>query len=102
MVVVDGVHLRLTELVAEMMGEARGGSAPRSHASFLALGGTEAQAAELARMVNALFGLDLPGDIILRSPTPDALARMIETEWYEGGGTAVALLDLVGAIADAD
>ena len=53
-------------------------------------------------MVNALFGLDLPADTLMRSPTPDALARTIEIGWYEGGGTAAALIDLVQTLADAE
>jgi hypothetical protein len=102
MAVVDSVHESLCALVAGMMGAVRGGSAPRSHLSFFAVGGTEPQAGELTAMVNALFGLALPADIILRSPTPDALARTIESAWFDGAGTAADLLDLIGAIADAE
>ena len=98
----ETVHDALCELVAGMMGATRGSPPPRAHLSFFALGGTEPQAAELAQMVNALFGLTLPADIILRSPTPDALARTIETAWFDGEGTAADLLDLIGAIADAE
>jgi len=99
MSVVDTVHQSLSELVAGMMGEACGRPAPRPHSSFFALGGTEPEAADLTRMVNALFALDLPADAIMRSPTPDALARTIETAW---DGTASDLIALIGAIADAD
>jgi hypothetical protein len=95
---VDTVHARLSELVAEMMEVACGRPVPRAHLSFLALGATEDQAAELTQMVNALFGLDLPADAALRSPTPDALARTIETAF---NGSAGELIDLVEAIADA-
>jgi hypothetical protein len=102
LVLLDTVHEALCEVVAEMMGAARGCPPPRSHASFIALGGSEAQAAELAQMVNALFALDLPDDVIMRSPTPDALARTIATAWFDGAGTAADLLELIGAIADAE
>jgi hypothetical protein len=80
------------------MQEVCGRPIPRAHLSFLALGATEAQAIELTQMVNALFGLDLPPDTALRSPTPDALARTIETAWY---GSTADLVELVDAIADA-
>ncbi|MEA2454301.1 MAG: hypothetical protein QOI45_563 [Thermoleophilaceae bacterium] len=100
--VLDSLHEALGEVVAEMMGAARGCPPPRSHASFLALGGSEAQAAELAQMVNALFGLSLPDDIIMRSPTPDALARTIASAWFDGNGTAADLRELIEAIADAE
>lgn len=99
MAVVDTVHQSLSELVAGMMGAACGRPAPRRHSSFFALGGTEAEAAELAQMVNALFAVDLPPDTIMRSPTPDALARTIETAW---NGSLPELIDLIGAIAEAD
>jgi hypothetical protein len=99
MVVIDTVHQSLSGLVAGMMGEACGRPAPRPHSSFFALGGTEAQAAELSKMVNALFALDLPVDAILRSPTPDALARTIGTAW---DGTPEDLVELIRAIADAE
>ena len=102
MATVDSVHEELCHLLAGMMGTAAGHAPPRPHASFMALGGSEAAAAELTRMVNALFGLDLPADTVMRSPTPDALARTIETDWYEGGGTAAALIDLVQTLADAE
>jgi hypothetical protein len=98
MAAVDIVHQSLSELVAGMMGEACGRPAPRPHSSFFALGGSEAQAAELSNMVNALFALDLPVDAILRSPTPDALARTIETAW---DGSSSELTDLIGALGDA-
>jgi hypothetical protein len=102
MATVDSVHEELCDLLAGMMGGATGHAPPRPHASFMALGGSEAQAAELSGMVSALFGLDLPGDTLMRSPTPDALARTIENGWYEGGGTAAALIDLVQTLANAE
>jgi phosphopantetheine binding protein len=98
MAVVDTVHASLCELVAEMMSSACGRAFPRAHLSFLALGGTEAQAAELTNMINALFGLELPADTVMRSPTPDALARTIESSWR---GSTTDLVELVSAIADA-
>jgi hypothetical protein len=96
----DAVHGVLCELVAGMMGDACGHEPRHPHLSFFAMGGTEAQAAELAKMVNALFGLDLRGDSVFRSPTPDALARTIESAWSEGGGRAPDLVELIDVIAD--
>jgi hypothetical protein len=98
MAVVDSVHASLCELVAEMMSTACGRALPRTHLSFLALGGTEAQAYELTNTINALFGLELPPDTVMRSPTPDALARTIESSWP---GSATDLVPLIAAIADA-
>jgi hypothetical protein len=98
MAVVDRVHEQLCELLAELMSDACGRQIPRPHLSFLALGATEDQAAELTQMVNALFGLDLPPDTALRSPTPDALARTIEIAF---SGSPAELIDLIEAIADA-
>jgi hypothetical protein len=98
MALVETVHSRLCELVGEMMQEVCGRPIPRAHLSFLALGATEDQAAELTGMVNALFGLDLPADTALRSPTPDAMARTIEIAF---SGTPAELVDLIDAIADA-
>ena len=89
----------LSELVASLMGAACSTAPPRPHLSFLALGGTEQHADEISRMVNALFGLDLPADAVLRSPTPDSLARTIESSWGASPGDLVAL---VAAIADDD
>jgi Phosphopantetheine attachment site len=97
MAVVDSVHAQLCELLAEMMGDACDRRIPRPHLSFFALGGTEAQGAELARTVNALFALDLPADVIMRSPTPDALARTIESSW---DGNVADLIALIDALAD--
>lgn len=98
MAVVDSVHASLCDLVAEMMSTTCGRAFPRAHLSFLALGGTEAQAAELTRMINALFGLDLPADSVMRSPTPDALARTIESSWRTSRSD---LAELTRAIAEA-
>jgi hypothetical protein len=72
--------------------------APRAHLSFMALGGGEAEAAELAQTVNAVFGLSMSGDAVMRSPTPDALARTIESSW---GASPADLLELVEALAEA-
>jgi Phosphopantetheine attachment site len=98
MALVETVHSRLCVLLGEMMEGVCGRPIPRAHLSFFALGATEDQAAELTQMVNALFGLDLPEDTALRSPTPDALARTIEIGF---GGSASELVDLIDAIADA-
>jgi hypothetical protein len=95
---VDSLHEQLCRLVAELMEHAAGRPVPRAHVSFLALGATEGQAHELASMVNALFGLELPEDVALRSPTPDALARTIESTWE---GDPADLGELIGAIEDA-
>ena len=78
MATVDTVHEQLCDLLAGMMGSATGHAPPRPHASFLALGATEAQAAELTGMVNALFGLDLPrrrADALPHAGRPGAHAR---------------------------
>jgi phosphopantetheine binding protein len=98
MAAVDSIHSSLCELIAEMMSTACGRALPRAHLSFLALGGTEDQASELTQAINALFGLDLPADTVMRSPTPDALARTIESSWRGSPGD---LLELVAALADA-
>jgi hypothetical protein len=96
------VHDELSGLVAGMMGAACGYAPPRPHLSFLAIGGTDEQAAELTRTVNAVFGLDLPADVVKGSPTPDALARTIGVAWFQAGGTAAELAALIAAIADDD
>ena len=98
MALVDSLHEQLCRLLAELMEHACGRPVPRAHVSFLALGAGEGQARELAAMVNALFGLELPADVALRSPTPDALARTIESVWE---GDRTGLRELIGAIADA-
>ena len=97
MAVVDS-HARLADLLAGMMGAACERPAPRPHLSFLALGGGEPEAAELAQTINAVFGLSLTADTIMRSPTPDALARTIESAW---GASSGDLMDLVEALAEA-
>ena len=99
---VETVHAELCDLLAGMMGSTRGHAPPRPHASFLALGGTEDQAAELIDMINALFGLRLPLDTLLRSPTPDALARTVATAWFDGGGSARHLVELIQTISDTE
>ena len=97
MAVVDS-HARLADVVAGMMGAVCGRPAPRAHLSFLALGAGEAEATELAQTVNTVFGLSLSGETVLRSPTPDALARTIESAW---GASPSELMDLIEALADA-
>jgi Phosphopantetheine attachment site len=94
------IHESLSGLLADMMGAVAGRSAPAPHVSFFALGVREPQALELRQMVNALFGLDLPADVALRSPTPDALARGIESAWFERGGSADELLERIAALGD--
>jgi hypothetical protein len=97
MAVVDS-HARLADVVAGMMGAVCGRPAPRAHLSFLALGAGEAEATELAQTVNAVFGLSLTTETVMRSPTPDALARTIESSWGASTGDMMELLD---ALADA-
>jgi len=79
-----------------MMGAVCRRPAPRAHLSFLALGAGEREAAELAQTINAVFGLNLTADTVMCSPTPDALARTVESSW---GSSAGELLDLVEALA---
>lgn len=98
----DQAHGALSGLVSRMMGDTRGASSPRAHSSFFAMGATGEQAVELAQAVNAVFGLDLPDDVVTRSPTPDALARTIAVAWFEQGGTTEALSELIDVIADAE
>jgi hypothetical protein len=95
-------HDALRELIAGMMGAATGRSSPAPHVSLFALGATDAQALELAEILSAVFGLDLDADTVMRSPTPDALARSVETAWYEGGGSAAELADRLSALVDED
>jgi len=99
MAVLDSVHVRLADLLAGMMGAVCGRPAPRAHLSFLALGAGEPEATELAETVNAVFGLNLSGETVMRSPTPDALARTIESSW---AASAADLLELVQALAEAE
>jgi hypothetical protein len=102
MAVVDSVHVRLADLVAGMMGAVCARPAPRAHLSFLALGGGELEAAELANTVNTVFGLDLTTDTVMCSPTPDALARTITSGWFDRGGSAPDLIDLIQVLAEAE
>jgi hypothetical protein len=97
MAVVDS-HARLADLLAGMMGAVCGRPAPRAHLSFLALGAGEPEAVELAHTVNAVFGIELSSEMVMRSPTPDALARTIESSW---GASPTDLLDLLDALAEA-
>jgi hypothetical protein len=50
--------------------------------------------------VNAVFGLALPADTVLRSPTPDSLARSIETAWFEAESSAADLAERIAALTD--
>ena len=102
MAVVDSVHTRLADQLAVMMGSVCDRPAPRAHLSFLALGGGEAEATELANTVNTVFGLDLTTDTILCSPTPDALARTVTSGWFDRGGSARDLIDLIQALVEAE
>jgi hypothetical protein len=94
------IHESLSGLLADMMGSAAGRSAPAPHVSFFALGVREPQALELVEIVNAIFGLDLPADTVLRSPTPDSLARSVETAWFDAGGSAADLAERIAALGD--
>jgi Phosphopantetheine attachment site len=96
----DTIHESLRDLLAGMMGAMTGRSSPAPHVSFMALGGSDAQALELIQIVNTVFGLDLPSDAVLRSPTPDALARSIETAWFDGGGGVEELVERLRALTD--
>jgi Phosphopantetheine attachment site len=96
----EATHQELSGLTAGMIAAVTGRSCPAPHVSFFAMGGTPAQALELRQMVNALFGLDLPADTVLRSPTPDAFARSIETAWFERGGSAADLHERIAALSD--
>jgi hypothetical protein len=98
MAVLDSVHARLADLLASMMGAVCGRPAPRPHLSFLALGAGESEAGELAQTINAVFGLSLTADVVLRSPTPDSLARTVESSW---GASPSDLLELVDALKTA-
>ena len=94
------IHESLSGLLADMMGSAAGRSAPAPHVSFFALGLREPQALELVQIVNAVFGLHLPADTVLRSPTPDSLARSIESAWFHGDGSAPDLAQRIAALSD--
>jgi phosphopantetheine binding protein len=93
------IHESLSGLLADMMGSAAGRSAPAPHVSFFALGVREPVALELIQIVNAVFGLDLPSDTVLRSPTPDALARSVETAWFGADGSAADLAERIAALS---
>jgi Phosphopantetheine attachment site len=93
------IHESLSGLLADMMGSAAGRSAPAPHVSFFALGVREPEALELIQIVNTVFGLDLPADTVLRSPTPDSLARGIETAWFDADGSAADLAERIAALS---
>jgi Phosphopantetheine attachment site len=94
------IHESLSGLLADMMGSAAGRSAPAPHVSFFALDVRDAEALELVQIVNAVFGLALPADTVLRSPTPDSLARSIETAWFEAESSAADLAERIAALTD--
>jgi hypothetical protein len=96
----ETIHESLRDLIAGMMAATTERSTPAPHVSFFALGGKDAQAFELVQVLNAVFGLDLPSDAVLRSPTPDALARSVETAWFDGDGTADDLAERLAALGD--
>jgi hypothetical protein len=96
------VHEDLSGLVASMMGAATGRSAPAPHVSFFVIGGRQPQAVELVTMLNAVFNLDLRDDAVVRSPTPDSLARTIAAAWFEADGSVEDLVDRLAVIGDAD
>ena len=96
----DTIHASLTRLISGLMGAATERSGPAPHVSFFALGAGNAQALELVQILNAVFGLDLPSDTVLRSPTPDALARGIEAAWFEADGSADELAERLLALTD--
>jgi Phosphopantetheine attachment site len=96
----DTIHESLRELISGMMGAMTGRSSPAPHVSFMALGGSDAQALELIQIVNTVFALDLPSDTVLRSPTPDSLARSVETAWFEGDGGVEELAERLLALGD--
>jgi hypothetical protein len=96
----DTIHDSLRDLIAGMMATSTERSKPAPHVSFFALGAENAQAFELVQVLNAVFGLDLPSDAVLRSPTPDALARSVETAWFDGDGTTEDLAERLAALGD--
>jgi hypothetical protein len=77
---------RLRALVADMFGPIAAG--------------LDAGAHELTAMLNALFGIDLSADAVLSSPTPDAVARSIETAWFDAGGSMEELTQRLTALTD--
>jgi hypothetical protein len=77
---------RLRALVADMVGPIAAGRDGDAH--------------ELAQMLNMLFGIELTADAILRTPTPDAVARTVESAWYDGGGSAEELGQRLAALDD--
>jgi hypothetical protein len=96
----DALHEALRALVAEMIGAVAGTRPPGSHVSLVALGAGRQQATELAAMLRALFAGRLSDQDVLRSPTPDALARTIEVAWFDAGGTVAELAERVAALAE--
>jgi Phosphopantetheine attachment site len=96
----DAVHDALRGLLSGMLGAVAGSSPPAPHVSLFAIGGGQDQAVELAAMLSAVFGLDLPGDTVVRSPTPDSLARSVTTAWFEDGNSLEDLVERLTALAE--
>jgi len=85
----EAVHAALRGLLAEMIGP-------------IAIRGDAQAAAELIEMLSAVFGVDLDSDTVTCFPSPDAVARSIETAWYDAGGSVEELADRLSALADDD
>jgi hypothetical protein len=83
----DALHERTRGVVAEMIRAA-------------AAAGPDGRTAELTRMVNALFGLDLTEDAVAAASGSAALASRVEAAWYESGGTAPELEQRLAALVD--
>jgi hypothetical protein len=77
---------RLRALVADLMRPVAAGRRGDPH--------------ELTLMLNALFGIALADDAILGAPSPDALARSVETAWFDAGGSAEELTQRLAVLAD--
>ncbi|MGH2781496.1 MAG: hypothetical protein ACRDLA_08840 [Thermoleophilaceae bacterium] len=56
--------------------------------------------AEPVQLLNALFGLELPEDVVLSAPTARALAHSVERAWFDGGATEDELAERLTALAD--
>jgi hypothetical protein len=77
---------RLRDLVADLMGPVAAGRGGDPH--------------ELTLMLNALFGIELADEAVLAAPTPDALARSVETAWFDAGGSPEELTLRLAVLAD--
>jgi hypothetical protein len=85
----EAVHTALRGLLAEMIGP-------------IAIRGDAEAAAELTDMLRAVFGVHLNVENVLGSPSPGELASVIETAWFEAGGTADELSDRLSALIEDD